>query len=256
MDESPNLDGAMFRGARAASRPILLPIYVYGIDRKTLRELKRRLATALNPKFGYCVLTFIEQDGEPRRLKCYYLGGMEGSEAVGASGFTWVSYGIQLTAADPWFYGDTEVAADWYFGTAQPFLGNPFFPVKLSKGTPSSPSLTIENPGDIEAWPVWTITGPLKSLEFTGPDGKQKWGIPAQVGGADALQAARTLTVDCRPGYKTLKDDQGMNYFPLLSSNPSLWSVPPGTSTFKADLVAGSGTPTVKMTLSPRYSTY
>ncbi|WP_340376606.1 phage tail domain-containing protein [Streptomyces sp. SS7] len=254
-DDSPNLDGSMFRGARAAARQILLPVFVYGIDRKTLRSFKRRLANALNPKSGYCVLTFIESSGIARRIQCYYAGGMEGNESADSSGFRWISYGIQLVCTDPWFYGDTEIGANWSFGSAQPFLGSHFFPLTLGKGTPSNGTLTITNTGDIEAWPVWTITGPIKSFEFTGPDGTS-WGIPAQAGGADVLQAGRTLTVDCRPGYKTLLDDQGTNYFPLMSSGPSLWSVPPGTSTGQAELVSGSGTPTVKMTLFPRYATY
>ncbi|MGW5773111.1 phage tail domain-containing protein [Streptomyces longwoodensis] len=255
MDDSPNLDGSTFRSARAAARQILLPVFVYGIDRRTLREFKRKLATALNPKRGYCVLTFMEQDGIARRLQCYYAGGMEGAETIDASGFKWITYGIQLTATDPWFYSDTEVAASWSFGTAQPFLGNPFFPIRLGKGTLATSTIEVTNPGDIEAWPVWTITGPLKSFNFTGPDGTS-WGIPAAAGGADVLLNGRTLTVDCRPGFKTVLDDQGTNYFPLLAANPSLFSVPPGTSTVQTALVAGSGTPTVSMQLFPRYSTY
>ncbi|MGJ3559637.1 phage tail domain-containing protein [Streptomyces sp. INA 01156] len=107
-DDSPNLDGASFRSTRAAARPILLPVYVYGIDRRTLRQFKRKLANALNPKAGYCVLTFVEQDGVPRRIQCYYAGGMEGNESADAAGFKWITYGIQLMAMDPWFYGDTE----------------------------------------------------------------------------------------------------------------------------------------------------
>jgi hypothetical protein len=254
-DASPNLDGTMFRGARAAGREILLPVYVYGIDRKTLRDFKRKLANALNPKLGYCVLTFVESNGIPRRIQCYYAGGMEGNESVDTSGFRWVSYGIQLSATDPWFYGDTQVAASWSFGASQPFLGNPFLPIKLGTGTQSNGTLTVSNPGDIEVWPIWTITGPVKSFNFTGPDGTS-WGIPAQPGGVDAIRNGRTLTVDCRPGYKTLMDDQGTNYFSLMSPSPSLWSVPPGTSTAQASLVSGSGTPTVTMTLLPRYATY
>ncbi|MER6382097.1 phage tail domain-containing protein [Streptomyces sp. NPDC001118] len=254
-DDSPNLDGSMYRGARAAARQILLPVFVYGIDRKTVVSFKRKLANALNPKNGYCVVTFIEQDGAARRLQCYYASGMEGNESTDTSGFTWVSYGIQLTAVDPWFYGDTDVVAAWSFGQAYPFLGNPFLPLKLNSGTPASGTLAVNNPGDIEAWPVWTITGPLKSFTFTGPDGS-RWGVPAQAGGTDCLPIGRTLTVDSRPGYKTITDDQGTNYFPLMSPNPVLWSVPSGLSTIQADLVSGSGTPTVKVELLPRYATY
>lgn len=254
-DDSPNLDGSSFRSVRATARQILLPVFVYGIDRRTLRQFKRKLANALNPKAGYCVLTFIEQDGVPRRLQCYYAGGMEGNESSDAAGFKWVTYGIQLTAMDPWFYGDTEAVTKWAFGTSQPFLASPFFPLKLGAGEQVTNTIKVTNPGDIEAWPVWTITGPLKSFEFIGPDGS-KFGIPAQAGGANALQPGRTLTVDTRPGYKTLLDDQGTNYFPLLDSAPSLWSVPPGTSTVTANLVAGSGTPMVSARLVPRYATY
>jgi hypothetical protein len=254
-DDSPNLDGSIYRGSRAVARQILLPVFVYGVDRKTLTSFKRKLASALNPKNGFCVLTFIEQDGAARRIKCYYVNGMEGNESVDTSGFDWVSYGIQLTAVDPWFYGDTEEVADWTFGTPLPFLGNPFFPIKLSTGTPASGQLIVNNPGDIEAWPVWTITGPLKSFKFTGPDGSS-WGIPAAAGGADVLANGRTLTVDSRPGYKTITDDLGTNYFPLMSANPNFWSVPVGTSTIQADLVAGSGTPSVKVEIFPRYTTY
>ncbi|MGW1231425.1 phage tail domain-containing protein [Streptomyces californicus] len=254
MDESPNLDGSMVRGARASARQVLLPLLVYGIDRQTMRKVKAKLAGALNPQLGYSVLTFIEQDGEPRRLKCHYVGGMEGSEGTDTAGFTWISYGIQLTAADPFFYGDTTTAASWSFGTEQPLLGQ-LLPITLAKATPSKGTLTIENSGDIDAWPVWEITGPLKRFKFTGPDGTS-FGIPDQPGSIDALPTGRTLTVDCRPGYKTVSDNTGKNYFPLLSANPALWSVPPGASTAQADLLAGSGTPTVKMTLHPRYLTY
>jgi hypothetical protein len=254
-DDSPNLDGSMYRGTRASARQILLPMFVYGIDRKTLRQFKRKLANTLNPKGGYCLLTFIEQDGVPRRLQCYYAGGMEGNESADAAGFKWITYGIQLVAADPWFYGDLEVAANWSFGSSQQFLKNPFFPVKLGAGTAATDTLRITNPGDIEAWPVWTLTGPLKSFELTGPDGT-KFGIPAQAGGADALQTGRTLTIDTRPGYKTVLDDRGVNYFPLMNPGPSLWSLPAGTSTVNTTLVAGSGTPTVNMKLIPRYATY
>lgn len=254
-DESPNLDGSMFRETRAAARQVLLPVFVYGIDRRTLREFKRKLANALNPKKGYCVLTFIEQDGVPRRLYCYYAGGMEGNESSNAAGFRWITYGLQLTAMDPWFYGDSEQAAKWSFGTAVPFLGNPFLPIKLSPGTSATGTLTIDNPGDIEAWPVWTITGPLKSFEFTGPDGS-RFGIPAQTGGADAIQLGRTVTIDTRPGYKTVRDDVGTNYFPLMNEAPALWSLPPGESKVETDLVAGSGTPEVTVSFIPRYATY
>lgn len=255
-DDSPNLDGSIYRGVRAVQREILLPVFVYGIDRKTFLQFKRKLASALNPKNGHCVLTFMESDGVARRIQCYYKGGMEGNESSDFSGFRWISYGIQLAAMDPWFYGDAQVAASWSFGTSLPFLGTEsFLPLTLSPGTQATDILTVENPGDIEAWPIWKLTGPLRSFTFTGPEGTS-WGIPANEDETDVLAEGRTLTVDCRPGFKTVKDDLGINYFPALSANPSLWSLPAGTSTVQTELVAGSGLASVAMSLNPRYTSY
>jgi hypothetical protein len=252
-DDSPNLDGSMYRGTRAASRPVMLPIYVHGIDRITLRQFKRKLARALSPRNGYCVLKFVESDGVARYLKCYYTGGMEGNES--SNGFTWVSYGLQLNAMDPWFYGDNVVQNAWTFGSAQALLGPKFLPLTISKGVMANSSVTLTNPGDIEAWPVWSISGPLRSLQLIGPDGTS-FGIPANTDGTDVIKAGRTLTVDTRPGFKTLVDDQGTNYFPKVSANPVLWSVPIGTSTATINAVAGAGSASVSVALSPRYASY
>ena len=255
-DDSPNLDGSIFRGTRAATREVLLPLFVYGPDRRTMIQFKRNLATALNPKNGHCVLKFVETDGVPRYLNCYYKAGMEGSETTDASGFTWMKYGVQLSAFDPWFYGDVLTNASWSFGSPMPFLGSTsLLPLTLSQGTLSGNAVNVRNPGDIEAWPVWTVTGPLRSLRVTGPSGTY-WEIPAAADGTDVLPAARTLTVDTRPGFKSLLDDQGRNYYPLLSPNPALWSAPVGASRAQIDAVAGSGTASVSMTLSPRYASY
>jgi hypothetical protein len=254
-DDSPNLDGAIYRGSRATSRLVLLPLYVYGIDRSSLRKFKRKLADALNPKNGPCILKFQESHGSPRTLTCYYTAGMEGDESSDASGFTWTSYGIQLTAFDPWFYGQTAVGQSWEFGTEVPFLASPFLPLTLSSGTPVSGAATVTNNGDIEAWPIWTVAGPVRSIAMTGPDGSS-WAIPANTSGTDVVPAGRTLTVDTRPGFKTLMDDQGTNYWPQLGPNPSLWSIPEGTSQVQINAVAGDGQASVTMTLNPRYSTY
>ncbi|WP_260988045.1 phage tail family protein [Streptomyces sp. CFMR 7] len=59
-DESPNQDGAMFRYSRAAAREIMIPVYIHGVDRKTVNALKRQFFQALNPKQGHCLIRFTE----------------------------------------------------------------------------------------------------------------------------------------------------------------------------------------------------
>lgn len=266
-DDSPNLDGGIFRDARAVAREIMIPVYLHGIDRRTVKALKKQLVSSLNPKKGFCVLKFIEGDNVPRYLKCYYKGGMEGSEVEDQSGFTWKKYGIQLTAYDPWFYGDDVQVAQWLFGGGEPFLSEgpdgeagtgddlPFFPLRLNAGLVSGSQVQLDNPGDIEAWPVWELTGPIKSFRFTSPSG-ESFGISADAGGADIVPGETTLTIDTRPGFKSLKDNTGKNYWPELDDNPQLWQIPEGLSTCTVDIVSGSPSAKVRLTFQPKYEGY
>ncbi|MFF4557163.1 phage tail family protein [Streptomyces sp. NPDC001422] len=256
MDDSPNLDGSIFRDSRAGARQLMIPVYLYGIDRRSIIALKRKLVSTLNPKNGYCVLKFVESDGSMRSINAFYAGGMEGNEALDSSGFHWISYGIQLTAPDPWFYSDIDNAAQWAMGgTSQLVGGTKFLPMSLSEGFPATKAAVIENEGDVEAWPIWKVKGPLKSISFTNEAGRT-FGFTAPADGSDLVAAGRVLTIDTRPGYKTMADDQGANYFPSLKPNPDLWSVPTGTSLVTIDAVSGSGVSSVSMSYTPRYDSY
>lgn len=255
-DDSPNLDGGIFRDARAVAREIMLPVYLYGIDRRTVRDLKTRLVSSLNPKKGYCILKMVEGDAVPRYLRCYYKAGMEGSEAQDDAGFTWKKFGIQLTAYDPYFYSDDVQVAQWSFGDGEPFLSTTsFLPLHLNVGVVGGSQVDIYNPGDIEAWPQWELTGPIKGFQFVSPDGA-KFGIAAPGDGSDVIPLNRTLKVDTRPGYKTLRDDQGTNYWPKLDANPELWPIPEGQSTCTVSITPGTTAAKVRLTFQPRYEGY
>lgn len=256
-DDSPNLDGGIFRDARAVAREIMLPVYLHGIDRRTVRDLKSKLISSLNPKKGFCVLKFVEGDATPRYLHCYYKGGMEGSEAQDDAGFTWKKFGIQLTAYDPYFYSDDIQVAQWLFGEGQAFVSdtNPFFPLHLNGGIVQGSQVHVHNPGDIEAWPRWELTGPIKAFEFVSPEG-ESFGISVPEDGSDVVPLGRTLTIDTRPGYKSLKDDAGTNYWPMLDANPELWALPEGDSTLTVNIVPGSTNTKVRVVFQPKYEGY
>ncbi|MGW0930704.1 phage tail domain-containing protein [Streptomyces sp. NPDC002644] len=256
-DDSPNLDGGIFRDARAVARQIMIPLHLHGIDRKTMKDMKRRLIQALNPKRGYCVLKFIEENNDPRYLYCYYTGGMEGDEGTEQSGFTWKRYGLQLTAFDPWYYSDPIQVSRWTFGGGSPFLSSTksFFPLQLTSGLVTGSTVEVENVGDIEAWPIWELKGPMKAFRFTGPDGSS-FGINSRGDGADILAGNRTLTIDTRPGHKSLKDNAGRNYWTDLAPNPVLWPIPEGTSTLSVDIIPGASNAEVQVTYRPRFEGY
>ncbi|WP_405020326.1 hypothetical protein OHV05_29060 [Kitasatospora sp. NBC_00070] len=68
------------------AREVLLPVYIHGPDRRTLKETKRRLVAALNPKRGYALLRFTESNGQSRYLHGYYKDGMEGTSPTTGPG--------------------------------------------------------------------------------------------------------------------------------------------------------------------------
>ncbi|MFJ8930594.1 phage tail domain-containing protein [Streptomyces sp. NPDC102364] len=257
-DDSPNLDGSIYRNARAAAREIMLPVYLHGIDRQTVNALKRKFFQALNPKRGYTVLKFTEGSGRTRTISAYYKGGMEGAEGDSA-GFTWAKYGLTFTAMDPWFYQSAWQTSKWAFGAGEPFLSTTrkFFPVQLSDGVlgDAGESLVISNAGDIEAWPVWKLSGPIKSFSLVGPDGSSITASPP-ADGSDLVATGRVLTIDTRPGIKTVKDDRGTNYWAKLDTNPEFWSVEPGDTTASISVVTGSAKASVVLTFQPRYASY
>jgi hypothetical protein len=256
-DDSPNLDGGIFRDARAVAREIMIPVFLYGIDRQTIKQMKSKLRSHLNPKKGYCVLKFLEGDGIPRYLRCYYKGGMEGSESEDQAGFTWTKYGLQFTAYEPYFYSNDVQVAQWEFGDTQAFLdvSKALFPLRLNAGRLADDKVTVFNPGDVEAWPRWELSGPIKAFNFVGPQGSS-FGVDPAVDGSDVVPSGRTLTVDSRPGFKTVRDDLGTSYWPRLKSQPELWSLPDGKSECTVSITPGAPSARVRLTFQPRYEGY
>lgn len=254
-DVSPNLDGSSYRGARVAAREIMIPVYLYGIDRYTLRELKRNLIRALNPRNGPCILKVQESGQTPRYLTCYYKGGAEGNEGADSSGFRWMKYGLQLTAMDPYYWSDDFHVAEWTFGRGAPFLEGtaPIFPLKLTEGLVSNDAFPVLNPGDVDSWPVWEIRGPVRAFKFTRNG--SSFGVTSSTT-TDLIPGGQTLRVDTRPGFKTLRLDDGSNFWPKLDASPALWALPPGRSTIGIHLAPGGSNATLKMTIQPRYETY
>lgn len=103
----------------------------------------------------------------------------------------WASYGVSLIADDPFWTGEAvrrvwaqSDAVDFYGGVAKA----PVF--HISSGSQLS-TAKITNEGDLEAWPVWTITGPLTSVTV-GVDGETvQWNV--------ALTSTDILVIDTDP---------------------------------------------------------
>jgi hypothetical protein len=160
---------------------------------------------------------------------------------------------------DPCFYPTRSESMRWTFGAGSPLLSTsvPFFPMHLVDGVMggNGEHLTIVNPGDIEAWPIWQLHGPIKSFALTSPSGDSVK-APAPSDGSDLVATGRMLTIDTRPGKKTVADNLGNNFWGKLDTNPRFWSVEPGETEVSVSVVTGSASAAVALSFYPRYASY
>lgn len=127
-----------------------------------------------------------------------------------------------------------------------------YFDGSSAKGTPlvlgksySTDAATLANPGDVEAWPIYTLTGPLNSWSITV-------GTGVLAGGT--LAKGDTLTIDTSPVAQTAilrkPDGSTSNVIRTLSS----WGfrrIPAGDSVKLTIKLSGAGT--VQVSGQPRY---
>lgn len=247
-DVVPGQAGAQLRDVRIAARDAVLPFYMEQNGDAALRDLLRSLARRLNPQRGDGKLRHIATDGTTRDLTCRYTGGLEGDRVVGSAGATFRKGALLFRAHDPFWYDASPITSTFRTAAARNFLGDPFLPIKLTSDTVLGEQ-TVDNTGDVETWPVWTINGPATSIVLTNVTTGQRISLPI------TLSATQSVIVDTRPFKKTVRRNDGTNLYGSLTNDSALWSLGEGATTIRTE-VAGSTTDTfVTLVYSRRYLT-
>ncbi len=248
--ESPGFDGEEFAGARALGRDIILPVFLRAEDREDFLGLKRRLLSGLAPRNGLTRLTVSERDGSFRFIDCYYTGrGGEGDQSRDAQGRTWVKLMLELRCPEPFWRGP---GFSFQFGGASSGAYFPILPLRMGAATPLGQN-TITVPGDVDAFPVWTVHGPT-----TG--GIRLCLVPVGSGERDlflssVLAVGEWVQVDTNPNRLTIVDHVGRNRWGDLQAGSSLWPLPPGQ--IRVEVSASGVTPDTRVTVEaqPRFET-
>src|ERR1044072_2001641 len=164
-ESTPGQDGAVYRATLAMPRQLMVPV-AYITDGVTAMRIRlRQMAQALNPKRGVGKLRVVTEDGLDRYINCAYEGGMESDTDVGDLG--WYKRVVYTFRAwDPYWYNVNPVVRppDKIASNNATFFPTP--PFRLGSSTIFT-SFTQQNLGDVEAWPIWTITGPGNSIRLT-----------------------------------------------------------------------------------------
>lgn len=78
----------------------------------------------------------------------------------------WAVYPVAMEAVDPYWRGQIVRRGPWRAPEPAPFIpegGGPPFTISSRR---TFATATIPNPGDVDAWALWRVVGPLESIEL------------------------------------------------------------------------------------------
>jgi hypothetical protein len=158
-----------------------------------------------------------------------------------SAGQTFCRWVISLRAANPfWLSGVQEE-----FSIGKGSTGRGLLPQLTKLKLASNLTLgvvTVVNAGDVSAFPVWRITGPVDDLLIS--NGTQSFGFASVADG-------EVINVNTETGSVT--DDANQNLYARLLPAPKLFSLPPGTTGISVLGINVNEDFNVQLTYSPRY---
>jgi hypothetical protein len=178
---SPAVPGSRFRGSITLEREVFWPLRVFTGSGQTWHDQDAAFWRTMDPEQPG-VWAFTQPSGEVRRLRCRFVSDGSHTFQTNPGGIGWTAYGVALVADEqPYWEGEPQVR---YFGADPPVL---FFTADATvfalDPEQTVATATMDNSGDVEAYAVWTITGPSDSavlgvggrlieVPFAVPDGQ------------------------------------------------------------------------------------
>lgn len=251
-DDHESLAGSRYRDFRATNREIYLPIHIYS-DGDSDAWVKHNRAFARTMRAGkQGWLHIIHPDGEHRRIRARYDKGMEEAFELDPAFFGWATYGIYMTAEQPYWEAAEPIGDTWrspepvylFGGTTTPGDGPPFG-ISDEKDVSTA---TITNPGDVETWPTWIYRGPATSASV-GVDGEVV-DIPI------ALLADESITLNLDPYEQTAIKRTALGVETDVTDSLGTFDfspIPPGEDVALDITLVGTGGGSVELQLTPMF---
>lgn len=245
---SPGFDGVSVRGHRAEERQITLPLLIFGDTRDEMLRRYHAFISDLKPRRGQPgTLTVTSRDGaSSRSIRAYYRGGMEGQDDDVAWGMRHIAVAVTLKCPSPYFLG-TEVARTFSLAEQGPFY--PFTMPWTVSDSQVLGSLTIDNVGDAETYPVFTITGPVASATLANGT----TGYVTTIG--SGVEADETMVIDTRESKRFVMVNGTDNRYGDLTTDSVLWPLVEGPNDITLEMPGSDDASALTIAYQLRYLT-
>ncbi|MFJ1765074.1 phage distal tail protein [Amycolatopsis sp. NPDC088138] len=224
----PGESGERFREVTHALRDFTVRLVITAANEGALRTALRNLTTAMNPLRGEGTFRVQSPLGDVREIPCRYLTGLGFAEKPGESGPTMQMADVTFRAFDPYWRDANDNSVSYGIGLTPTFF--PIFPLRLTSSQ-IAVDATITNDGDVEVWPVIQITGPGTSITLRNLTTGKYMQFTFL-----ALGSGESVTIDTRPGYKTIIKSDGTSIFFDLTATSSMWSLPVGGNAIRLEM--------------------
>lgn len=243
--------GARVRWDQPQPRVITWGLHIFGADHLAFLANWRRLAYAFSRtrRDGPGTLVIARQDGTARQIAAYYQDGFDNTP-----GGHFIDDDVVLTlfCEDPfWRDVDPVVEGRQYLLPAS-YL-SPYPQVSTGQGLGAS---TIINPGDVEAWPQWSITGPATSILAANAATGETFTLDPNAAGIahGPLLAGEQVIVTTESPAITGPD--GSPWTGAIDwSTSALWGLAPGVNPVTITLNDAAVGSSAQLTFTPRYET-
>lgn len=232
----PTSPGAVILQVSTKPTRLEIPITILGSSldglATTLALLRRwfRTGDERSRHPGYFRITW--PNGTVRQWLCYYAGGLEGDLSRGSPAQRTVV--VSLYAPDPHPTDAATTVVEWE-------------PADFGH------TVSVLNPGEYDAYPIWQITGPSTNMSVENQTTGKAFSL------VYPLLSGKTVTIDTRPPSLRftlpIKDSDGVNRANTLFTGSVTfgnWLVP-GTNNLLLTLVDTSAATRVQVTYLPAY---
>lgn len=183
--------------------------------------------------------------GQSRSLMLRYAGREDEQYVTHPAKIGRAVYGIHLVADDPFWTGAPILSPLWKVPGGKSFIPTAAqggaLPFRISPAQTAA-AATLTNPGDVDAWPVWTITGETTDTTTITVDGRTL--------GYPALADGQSVRIDTDPRRQTARREDGSNVAHLLTEI-DFAPIPPGVGVQVEIELTGAGS--VQGSFTPRY---